>query len=394
MTEIWTKYLIIGGGMTGDAAVRGIREHDPDGKITMVSKEPFRPYNRPPLSKKLWTGKQKFEQIWRGTEKFNVDFHLGREIVSLDPAHNRCSDDEGRTFVYEKLLLATGGTPIHLHEETGEVIYFRTVSDYQKLRDLADTKSSFIIIGGGYIGSEVAAALRIQGKQVSMLFPEDGICARLLPAGMASYLNEYYENKGVQVHPGFLAKNIHKVGDKLVVETDRDLALEADGIVAGLGIRPNTQLAESAGLKVENGILVDETLATSHPNIYAAGDVARFYSQALKQTLRTEHEENANMSGQLAGKSMAGAKVNYNQLPFGYSDLFELGFELVGLIDPRLALIGDWQEPYQTGVVYYYQGTRVVGVLLVNLWGRLDKARGLIENENPPSPAEIRGYIT
>lgn len=394
MTQVTTKYLIVGGGMAADAAVRGIREHDPDGKIVMVSKEPFRPYNRPPLSKKLWTGKQKLEQIWRGTEKYNVDFHLGCEIVSLDPSQNHCTDDQGRSYLYEKLLLATGGTPIHLSEETGEVIYFRTVSDYQKLRDLAKTKDSFLIIGGGYIGSEVAAALRMQGKQVSMVFPEDGIAARLLPAAMSSFINDYYESKGVHVHAGYLAEKIEKVGNKLVVETNRDLVLEADVVVAGLGIRPNTQLAESAGLKVENGILVDETLATSAPNIYAAGDVARFYSSALRQTLRTEHEEHANMSGQLAGKSMAGANVSYNQLPFGYTDLFDLGFELVGLIDPRLALIGDWQEPYKTGVVYYYQGKRVVGVLLANMWGRLDKARQLIEDENPPSPTEIRGYIS
>lgn len=394
MTETKSRYLIIGGGMTADAAIRGIREHDPDGKIVMVSKEDVPPYDRPPLSKGLWTKKKKVEQIWRGTEKFDVDFHLGREIVSLDPAHNICTDDQGNQFTYEKLLLATGGSPIQLKEDTGEVIYYRTLADYERLQKLVAERESFVVIGGGYIGSEIAAALNMAGRQVTMIFPEEGIAARLLPPAMVAQVNEMYENKGVSIHVGQLVSSVERRGEKMVVETDRGLVVEADAVIAGLGIRPNTKLAESAGLKVENGILVDESLKTSHLNIYAAGDVIRYFNPALNRTIRTEHEENANLSGQMAGAAMAGQRISYTHLPFAYSDLFELGFEMIGIIDPRLAVVGDWQDPYRIGVVYYYDGKRIVGVLLVNMWGRIDKARALIESNNQPPPQEIRGYIT
>lgn len=393
MTEISSRYLIIGGGMAADAAIRGIREHDGDGKIVLVSRETVPPYDRPPLSKGLWTKKKKIEQIWRGTEKFNVDFYLGREIQSLDPDHNSCRDDKGSTYRYEKILLATGGSPIHLKESTGEVIYYRTLADYEHLNQLAGEKQSFAVIGGGYIGSEVAAALNMAGKQVSMLFPEDGIVARLLPPAMSQQINEMYEGKGVKVYPGQMVSSVEKRGEKLVIETNGGLTVEADAVVAGLGIRPNTALAEAAGLKVDNGIVVDASLMTSHPNIYAAGDVIRFYNPALDRLIRTEHEENANLSGQLAGKAMTGQTVSYTHLPFAYSDLFELGFEMIGIIDSRLSLVGDWQDPYRTGVVYYYEGGRVVGVLLVNMWGRIDKARALIESKSQPRPEDIRGYI-
>ena len=393
MAEINSKYLIIGGGMTADAAIRGIREHDPEGNIALVSKEEVPPYDRPPLSKGLWTKKKKVDQIWRGTEKFNVDFHLGREILFLDPDQNACIDNQDNTYHYEKLLLATGGSPIQLKEDTGEVIYFRTFADYERLRKLADERQSFVIIGGGYIGSEVAAALNMEGKHVTMIFPEDGICARLLPSAMSSQVNEMYENKGVHVHPGQMVSGVVKKGDKMMVETEKGLTIEADAVVAGLGIRPNTALAESAGIKVEGGILVDSSLQTSRPNIYAAGDVIRYFNPALNRAIRTEHEENANLSGQTAGAAMTGQPVTYTHLPFAYSDLFELGFEMIGIIDPRLALVGDWQDPYRTGVVYYYEGGRIVGVLLVNLWGRIDKARALLERKNQPPPQDIRGYI-
>lgn len=393
MAEIISRYLIVGGGMAADSAIRGIREQDGDGKIVLVSKENVPPYDRPPLSKGLWTKKKKVDQIWRGTDKFDVDFHLGSEIQVLDPSQKLCRDDQGNIYRYEKLLLATGGSPIHLKEDTGEVIYYRTFADYEHLSRLAEEKQTFAVIGGGYIGSEVAAGLAMAGKQVTMLFPEDGITARLLPPAMSQQINEMYEAKGVTVHTGQLVSSVEKRGEKMVIETDHGLSVEVDAVIAGLGIRPNIKLAEGAGLKVDNGIVVDTSLRTSHPDIYAAGDVIRFFNPALNRSIRTEHEENANISGQLAGKAMAGASVSYTHLPFAYSDLFDLGFEMIGIIDPRLSLVGDWQDPYRTGVVYYYEGERVVGVLLVNMWGRIDKARALIESKVQPQPDEIRGYI-
>lgn len=394
MSDIQTRYLIVGGGMTADAAVRGIREHDQDGKIVMVSQETVPPYDRPPLSKSLWTKKKKVEQIWRGTKQFNVEFHLGREIVSLDSEHKFVVDDQGVTYGYDKLLLATGGRPIHLKEETGRVTYYRTFADYEHLRQLSDQGKSFIVIGGGYIGSEIAAALKMAGNAVSLVFPEPGIVARLVPVEMSAQINEFYESKGVKVVPDHMVSEIVERDGRMLVHTQQGLTLEADEVVAGLGIRPNTALAESAGIKVDNGILVDESLQTSVPDIFAAGDVARFYNPALNRTIRTEHEENANLGGKLAGEAMTGLQVAYTHLPFAFSDLFELGFEMIGIIDPRLPIVGDWQDPYRTGVVYYLDGGRVVGVLLVNMWGRIDKARALIASPSQPAPADLKGTIT
>jgi len=303
-------------------------------------------------------------------------------------------DEKGSVYTFEKLLLATGGTPIHLKEETGKVIYYRTFADYEHLRSLAAENRSFAVIGGGYIGSEVAAALRMAGNPVSMVFMEDGVCARLLPPEMSAQVNEMYAEKGVNVHPQQVVSGILQQDNHMVVQTEQGLTIEADVVIAGLGIRPNTKLAEAAGLKVDNGILVDETMRTSAPDIYAAGDVARYFNPALNRNIRTEHEENANLGGKVAGEAMAGHKVSYTHLPFAYSDLFELGFEMIGIIDPRLPMVGDWQDPYRTGVVYYFDGGRVVGVLLVNTWDRIDKARALIESKDQPAAKDIKGFIS
>jgi NADPH-dependent 2,4-dienoyl-CoA reductase/sulfur reductase-like enzyme len=163
--------------------------------------------------------------------------------------------------------------------------------------------------------------------------------------------------------------------------------------VAGLGIRPNTGLADAAGLKLDDGILVDERLRTSHPDVYAAGDVARFYNPALGKLLRVEHEDNANTMGRLAGRNMAGQTELYTHLPSFYSDLFELGYEAVGDLDSRLEIVADWQEPFQQGQVYYLQAGRVRGVLLWNTWDKVDAARALIAEPGPFEAAALTGRL-
>jgi len=165
------------------------------------------------------------------------------------------------------------------------------------------------------------------------------------------------------------------------------------GDVAGLGITPNTALAAAAGLAVDDGIVVDRLLRTSHPAIYAAGDAARFYNPALDRQLRVEHEDNANSMGRQAGRNMAGKEEPYDHLPFFYSDLFDLGYEAVGDLDARLDLVADWQEPFREGVIYYLRDGRVRGVLLWNVWGQVDAARELIAAREPRTPDDLRGRI-
>ncbi len=323
------RYLIVGGGMTGDSACRGIRDHDTDGTIGMFGAEAHEPYVRPPLTKGLWSGKEE-ASIFRGTPELGVDVHAGRRVVSLDLDARTATDDTGESHSYEKLLLATGGVPRQLPGDASDVIYFRTLDDYRRLRGLAGDGVRVAVIGGGFIGSEIAAALTTNGCAVTIVFPEPGIGARLFPPELSAFVNDYYREKGVTV----LAEELVETISSGTVTTKQGTVVEADAIVAGLGIVPATDLAEAAGLDVDDGILVDELgRAGGRDDVFAAGDVARFPVPALGGTRRVEHEDHANTHGRAVGANMAGAGQPYDHLPFFYSDLFDLGYEAVGDVD-------------------------------------------------------------
>ncbi len=378
--------------MTADAAIKGIRELDPDGPIGMVGREPHPPYDRPPLSKKLWKG-DPLDMIWRGTEKHGADIHAGKEITAIDPAGKRAIDREGIEYTWEKLLLATGGAPRRLPFGGDDIIYFRTLDDYRRLRELAGEGKRFVVIGAGFIGSEIAAALAMNGMEVTMVFPGDNLCGRIFPRDMAQYLDEYYRKKGVRLLNGQTVTGLEQAGGSLTVKTSRDESITADGVVAGLGILPDVELARAAGLEVGDGIVVDEFLRTSNPDIFAAGDVALFYNPALDKRMRVEHEDNANTMGFAAGRNVAGAMQPYHHLPFFYSDMFELGYEAVGEVDARLETFADWQTPFRKGVIYYLAGGRVRGVLLRNVWEQVDAARRLIAEPGPFRPEDLKGRL-
>ncbi len=387
------KYLIIGGGMTADAAARGILEADSSGGIGLLSAEKHPPYDRPPLSKGLWKGKPE-AKIWRGTNDIAATLHLGRSAQTLDAREKKVTDDQGETYTYEKLLLATGASPRRLPFGQEMTIYFRTFDDYQQLRGLTQKGERFAVIGGGFIGSEIAAALAMNGKKVSMVFPEAGVGANMFPLDLARFLTELYREKGVEVITGGKVARIDRAGDKTAVYVDGDKKLEVDGTIAGLGVEPNVALAKMAGLKVDNGIVVDEFLRTTDANIYAAGDVANFYNPALDTRMRVEHEDNANTMGETAGRSMAGKGEPYHHLPLFYSDLFEMGYEAVGELNSRLETFADWSEPYRNGVVYYLNQGRLRGVLLWNVWEKVDEARALLAEKRPIRAADLKGRIT
>lgn len=386
------NYLIIGGGMTADAAAKGIRETDANGSVAILSNEDHPPYNRPPLSKSLWKGDAE-DTIWRKTSENNVTMVLSHQATSINAKEKTVTDSKGNIYSYDKLLLATGGTINKLPFEAEGIIYFRTVDDYTKLRALSIKATEIVVIGGGFIGSEIAAALAMNGKKVTMIFPEAAIGARVYPSALALFLNSYYESKGVTVLANDGVIGIEKSMATYTISTKSGKTLKADVVVAGIGVKPNTALAAEAGLKVENGIVVDENLLTSEPDIYAAGDVANFYSAALGKRVRVEHEDNSNVMGAIAGKNMAGANEKYNYLPFFYSDLFDLGYEAVGELDTRLEIVEDWKEPFKEGVIYYLESGKVRGVLLWNTWGQIDHARALI-NENGSFDANtLKGFI-
>jgi hypothetical protein len=270
------RYLIVGGGMTADSAVRGIREVDSKGTIGLVSAEPHPPYDRPTVSKSLWKRKP-VEQIWRKTAEREVAIHLGHTIRTLDLTAKEAVDERGTRYGFDKLLLATGGTPRRLESDASEIIYYRTLADYERLRALTERDKRFIVIGGGFIGSEVAAALAMNGKQVTMIFPEQAVGARLFPLGLAQFVNGVFQEK---------------------------------------------------------------------------------------------------------------------DLPFFFSDLFELGYEAVGELDPRLQVVVDWHELNRKGVIYYLRAGRVRGVLLWNVWNQVEAARRLIGEKELIKPDALIGRLT
>ena len=386
------KYLIIGGGLAGDGATKGIRELDSEGTIGLISMEPDPPYMRPNLSKGLWKGRP-VEKIWRKTEE-RAELHLNRKVVELDPANKRVRDDQGEEYTYDKLLLATGGTPNHLPFGNGNIIYYRNFQDYQHLRALTESGNHFVVIGGSFIGSEIAAALTIVGKKVTMVFPETSISENIFPSDLAHFLVDYYREKGVEVITGESAASVQKEGDRIIVHTGSGRAVEADGVVAGIGIHPNLDLAKEAGLKVNNGVIVNEHLETSVPDIYAAGDVANFHHAMLGKRTRVEHEDNAVQMGKTAGRNMAGASEGYYHAPMFYSDLFDLGYEAVGEMSSKMKTIADWQEePFKKGVVYYMDDGRVRGVLLWNVWEKVHDARALMNEAGPFKEEDLKGKI-
>ena len=379
-----TRYLIVGGGLTADAACKGIREVDSVGRITVVGEEAYPPYSRPPLSKALWKDAEE-SSIWRGTEKLGVELRLGRRIATLDPTPHRATDDEGEVYAYERLLLATGGRPRRLPFGADEVIYYRTLDDYRRLRALVAAEARFVVIGGGFIGSEVAAALAMNERPVTMVFPEPGIGARIFPPDLSAFVTDYYRARGVEVLPGATVDAIERIGDTVHVTTGDGRVLETEAVVAGLGLTPSTELAEAAGLDVSDGIVVDDRgRIAGHDDVFAAGDVARFPVAALGGTMRVEHEDHAKSHGRRVGANMAGADEPYDHLPFFYSDLFELGYEAVGELDSRLRTTADWVDVGGAGTVYYLDDAdRPRGVLLWNLFGRVDTARELIRAATP-----------
>jgi len=389
------KYMIVGGGMSAHAAVQGIRKIDASGTIGVFGAEPDKPYRRPPLSKGLWAG-DSIESIWYNTAELGAELHLGGSITRLLPDRHTVVDATGVEYIYDRLLLATGARPRRLPFGGDNINYYRTVNDYRRLREDADRFQNFVVIGGGFIGSEVAAALAKNGRKVTMIFPDEGISSRIFPSDLSKNVGDYFEARGVELLAGGTVTALEPRGNGLAITAGYkgdERKIVVDRVVAGIGVEPNLEFAREAGLETGNGIIVDEYLRTTASDVFAAGDVAAFVNPALGSRIRVEHEDNARMMGRMAGQNLAGETLKYDHLPFFYSDLFDLGYEAVGELDSRLETVADWKEPYKEGVVYYLRDGRARGVLLWNVWKQVDAARRLIAEPGPLSAEDVRGRL-
>jgi len=388
------QYVIVGGGHAGAAAIEGIRAHDPTGAILLISRENHPPYRRPPLSKGLWSGKSKRDELPIHPETFyqdhKVDLVLRREAVELDPEQRRLWDDHGSAYDYGKLLLATGLKPRQLGVEGADsegVHYYRSLEDYLSIADQLPRFQHALVLGSGFIGMEMAAALRMVDKEVTLLYPGEYPLQRVLPRDLGLFVADYYRDKGVETVSGEGIVRIEKRGDLIAFTTGgNDITTQL--ILAGIGAEPVVDLAEVAGLEVGNGIEVDEYARTSDPHIYAAGDVAEFPYLVLERRMRIEHENHAIEHGMAAGANMAGANRPYTIMPYFYSDLFDLGWEAVGMVDSSLDTHPVWKEEHREGMVFYLSEDVIRGVLLWSVWDHVDWARNVIREAKPTNAGE------
>lgn len=391
------EFLIVGGGMTADAAAKGIRQRGARGSIGIIGEEQTAPFPRPDLSKRLWA-----DPDHDGTDadldtsaETGAVLHLGERAVSLDTTSRCVLTTSGDTFGYGRLLLATGGRPRRIEglAPSERTFYFRTLDDYQRLRTLAEGRPDVVVVGGGYIGSEIACALVQHGCSVTLVHPEDVLGSRQFPADLARRYESLFTVAGVRVRGGLKVTSGAEDDDAVMLGLSDGSSLRAQVVVVGLGPEPAGDLARDAVRRSDDGgIAVDDRLMTSADGVFAAGDVAEYPDRILGRT-RIEHVDNATRMGATVGRIMAGSEETYDYTPCFYSDVFDTGFEAVGMLDPSLETVEDPVEDDGL-VIYYVDEAEVRGVLLWNLDGGLDQARELLaRHDRPRDPADLVGSV-
>ena len=380
-------YILVGGGMGSGFATLGIREHDQDGSILIISNETHVPYERPALTKKLWIDdefKEEDTKIGAEDEK-NVDFAFDREVVKITPEDKTVTLKNGDIVKYGKLLLSTGGEPNSIEgPEDEDVIKFRELDDYRKLRQRSGDNQEVMIVGGGYIGSELAASLSQNNTKVTMVFPQSQLGEDMFPEELLPEYNQLFIDHDVKLMSGRHAESYSREGDQLVLKLDDGSEVKGDTIVIGLGVTPRTKLAEESGLDMsDEGVVVNEKLQTSDENIWAAADIAT-YPDAILGRQRLEHVDHARNSGQQVGANMAGAEEAYTHTPYLYSMLYSLNWEAVGTLDPSLDTLFDYRD--EGAIVFYLDEDKLEGVLVWNVAVDLDDVRKILAN--PPANKE------
>ena len=384
------KYLIIGGGLTGGRACQGIRREDATGSVALITAEDHGPYQRPPLSKGYLTGDQDLSKVLLKSDHFyeenEIDLLTGVRASEIRPDAHQVVLEDRRVVGYDKLLLATGGRAWRLPlpgADLGRVYTLRTIEDADAIRDVVQPDTRALVMGGSFIGSEVAASLAQLGARVVMIFPGSRLLARIAPEEMSVYLRRKFESNGIQILPGTTARSLEGDGQVEWAVLDNGESIEFDLVVMGVGIRLNTELARDAGLRLrkeDGAVVVDQFLRTSGPDIYAAGDIAAWPDPTFGKQLRVEHWDGAYNQGMRAGRNMAGSAKPYTVLPYFFSDLFDLSFEVWGDLSA-------WDQTVRRGSLesgsfafYYFDQGQLVGVL----------ALGRPEDERDPMQALVK----
>ncbi|MGN6751707.1 MAG: NAD(P)/FAD-dependent oxidoreductase [Intrasporangium sp.] len=400
-TQGQTSYVIIGGGLTAARAVEGIRESDPDGVITVVAEENHLPYERPPLSKGIMLGKDEEDVVFPHDKAWydeqHVELRLGTAATAIDPDAHTVTLASGETVPFTKLLIATGSSVRTLDVEGADlqdIFYLRTLDDCEAIKARLVAGSEIVIVGAGWIGLEIAAAAREHGCEVTVVEPQETPLYGVVGPEVGTWFADLHRSHGVEFRFGEGVDRFTGTEDRKVdgVVTSSGNTLSADTVVVGVGIRPNTQLAEAAGLTTDNGIVTDAALMTSAPDIFAAGDVANWRSTTLDTNLRVEHWANANDAGTAAGRSMAGQDVTFDPIPFFFSDQYDVGLEYSGYV-PRgtkadVVLRGDPKT--NEFMAFWLDGDRVLAGMHVNVWDTVPAIEQLVRDKTPVD----RGKLT
>jgi 3-phenylpropionate/trans-cinnamate dioxygenase ferredoxin reductase subunit len=391
------RFVIVGAGLAGHSAATTLRQNGFDGGVILIGDEPARPYERPPLSKQFLQGVRAADELYFHTleqyAELGIELKLGRRASALDVERQQLTLDDGETVAYDKLLLTTGASPIRLRQpgfDLPGVHYLRTLADAAELGEqLRHGDRRVVVIGAGFIGSEVAASARMLGNAVHLV--------DLLPLPMVTALGdtlgelfaEVHRRQGVELH--MLSRVDELRGDGKV-----EAAVLADGheiacdlVIVGVGVRPNVDLARDAGLEIDNGIVVNELSETSAPNVYAAGDVAHWWHPGHGRRFRVEHYDNAGEHGMAAARSMLGAGEPYIPLPYFWSDQYDINLQYVGYPEAwdELVLRGDLEAFAVTA--FFLSGGQVCAAATVNRPRELRSARRICEARAVLDPATL-----
>jgi NADPH-dependent 2,4-dienoyl-CoA reductase/sulfur reductase-like enzyme len=395
-----TTFVIVGGGLAGAKAAEALRADGFDGEVVLFGSEPERPYERPPLAKGYLLGKDTRDSVfvhpadWYAEHK--VDLRTGVTVAMIDPSARLVTFDGG-TIHYDKLLLTTGASARRIDipgTGLGNVLYLRTLPESETLRAAFTPDARVVIVGAGWIGLEAAAAARTAGSSVTIVEPQPGALYGALGPEVGGKFADLHRSHGVEFRFGeapaeFLAAGpgSAQVGSVVTGGTE----LPADVVVVGIGAVPNDGLAKSAGLEVNKGVVTDSALRTSDPDIFAAGDVASSYHPLLGRHLRMDHWSNALNGGKAAALSMLGQEVEYDRVPYFFSDQYDLGMECAGLPLP-----GTYDQVVYRGdsetlefIAFWLNEGRLVAGMNVNIWDVNDDLQGLIRSGRSLDPARL-----
>jgi 3-phenylpropionate/trans-cinnamate dioxygenase ferredoxin reductase subunit len=378
-------FVIVGASLAGAKAAETLRMEGFDGRVVLLGEEPVRPYERPPLSKEYLRGEKGFDQAAVHAAGFyedqQIELRTGSLVKSLDPAAHQVELASGERLGYSKLLLCTGAVPRRLDLPGADlpgVFYLRTVEDADALRAALAGSPRVVVIGAGWVGSEVAASARQLGAEVALVELTSVPLERVLGREVGEVFGALHADHGVELHLGAGVESLAGAGRVEEVRLNDGTVLPADVVVVGVGAKPRTELAEAAGIAVANGVVADERLATSVPDVFAAGDVASVYYPRYKTHIRLEHWAGALNQGPAAARSMLGHGTAYDETPYFYSDQYDLGMEYRGWAPEFDQVVFRGDKAARVFICFWLRGGVPVAAMNANIWDAGDAIEALL----------------